>query len=367
MDVQDKSCNTTESLFGSWIPWGSSLSKLAEAEKRLFATFGAQILSRFIPIRFKGSEIYTVTIESVMEKKVEEPVVLMHGFGAGVAVWSANIASLAKHTTVHAFDLLGFGRSSRPRFSNDPTLAELEMVESIEDWRKSMGIEKMYLVAHSFGAYLASSYALEHPHRVKHLVLVDPWGFPEKVAPTEKQIAPYPWMVFIGGMLSFFNPLATLRVAGPYGPTIVKKLRPDLRLRYKSENPDDIYDYLYHCNAQKPTGETAFTGMSMPFGWAKRPMIKRFNGIDDTVPVTFIYGSKSWIDPGPAFDIQAQRNGYVDVQIIRGAGHHVYADAPSAFNDVVHSVVTGESRHSEGEEGEEENDAEPQPEEQLSS
>lgn len=90
----------------------------------------------------------------------------------------------------------------------------------------------------------------------------------------------------------------------------------------------------------------------------------RFNGIDDSVPVTFIYGSKSWIDPGPAFDIQAQRNGYVDVQvhrsgrnisqntniigclkIIRGAGHHVYADAPDAFNEVVCSIVNGEHAH----------------------
>ncbi|VDM73010.1 unnamed protein product, partial [Strongylus vulgaris] len=72
-----------------------------------------------------------------------------------------------------------------------------------------------------------------------------------------------------------------------------------------------------------------------------------FNGIDNSVPVTFIYGSKSWIDPGPAFDIQAQRNGYVDVQIIRGAGHHVYADSPIAFNKVLQSIVgqerTGQS------------------------
>ncbi|KHJ95261.1 hydrolase, alpha/beta domain protein [Oesophagostomum dentatum] len=335
---------------GSWLLWTrASLVKLAEAETRLFATFGAQIISRFIPIRFKGSEIYTVTTGPTQEKKSEEPVVLVHGFGAGVAVWCANITALAKHHTVHAFDLLGFGRSSRPRFSNDPTLAELEMVESIEDWRKSMGIEKMYLVAHSFGAYLASSYALEHPHRVKHLILVDPWGFPEKVAPTEKQITPYPWMIFIGGVLSQFNPLATLRAAGPYGPSIVKKLRPDLRHRYKSENPDDIYYYLYHCNAQNPTGETAFKSMTLPYGWAKRPMIKRFNGIDNSVPVTFIYGSKSWIDPGPAFDIQAQRNGYVDIQIIRGAGHHVYADSPQSFNDVVETIVNGQEITSQSE------------------
>ena len=95
----------------------------------------------------------------------------------------------------------------------------------------------------------------------------------------------------------------------------MKRLRPDLKLRYASDNPDDIYDYIYNCNARNPTGETAFKNMTLPYGWAKRPMVRRFNGIDENVPVTFIYGSKSWIDPGPAFDIQAERRGHVDVQV----------------------------------------------------
>uniref|UniRef100_A0A0K0D9G0 AB hydrolase-1 domain-containing protein n=1 Tax=Angiostrongylus cantonensis TaxID=6313 RepID=A0A0K0D9G0_ANGCA len=285
-------------------------------------------------------------MEATEKKKFNEPVVLVHGFGAGVAVWCANITALAKHHCVHAFDLLGFGRSSRPPFNSDPMLAELEMVESIERWRKAMRIKRMYLVAHSFGAYLASSYALKFPNRVKHLVLVDPWGFPEKATSLEKQVNPYPWLSVAGRILSHVNPLAALRFAGPlYGPVLVKILRPDLGSRYRSENEDDIYIYLYYCNSKNPTGETAFKKMTLPLGWAKRPMIKRFYGIDKNVPVTFIYGSRSWIDPASAFEIQTKRDG-VDVQVILGAGHHVYADSPAAFNDVIHSVITGDKNKS---------------------
>ncbi|CAJ0595743.1 unnamed protein product [Cylicocyclus nassatus] len=72
-----------------------------------------------------------------------------------------------------------------------------------------------------------------------------------------------------------------------------------------------------------------------------------FNGIEASVPVTFINESKSWIDPGPAFDIQSQRNGYVNVQIIRGAGPHVYADSPTSFNEVVQTIVNEQEKFSQ--------------------
>jgi len=44
------------------------------------------------------------------------PLVLLHGFGAGLGFWTANLQKLSKHHTVYAIDLMGFGKSSRPKF-----------------------------------------------------------------------------------------------------------------------------------------------------------------------------------------------------------------------------------------------------------
>lgn len=53
--------------------------------------------------------------------------------------------------------------------------------------------------------------------RVKHMVLVEPWGFPERPDPAEED-RPIPvWIRALGAMFSPFNPLAGLRLLGPLG------------------------------------------------------------------------------------------------------------------------------------------------------
>jgi pimeloyl-ACP methyl ester carboxylesterase len=97
---------------------------------------------------------------------------------AALGLWVLNVDSLARDRQVIAFDVLGFGCSSRPNFSSAAQEAEAKLVKSIELLANALGLVNFILLGHSMGGFLVSAYALQHADRVSHLVLADAWGFP---------------------------------------------------------------------------------------------------------------------------------------------------------------------------------------------
>lgn len=280
--------------------------------------------------------------EAVGDERV--PLVLVHGFASGVALWLLNLDDLAQDRPVYAFDLLGFGRSSRPRLSRDSLEAEYQFVQSMEEWRAQVGLDRFVLLGHSMGGFLAASYALRFPERVSHLVLADPWGFPERRLAARQALQLPSWVRVVSTLLSPFNPLAAVRIAGPWGPRLVEKIRPDIGRKYEHlvDDSQAIPRYIYHCNAQTPSGESAFKAMMTQYGWARHPMINRIGELHQGVPMTFIYGSRSWVDKQPGIQVQRLReDSEVDVEIIDGAGHHIFADKPDSFNEIVSKICRG--------------------------
>ena len=194
--------------------------------------------------------------------KDDIPLVMMHGMGAGIGIWSLNLDSLAKDRVVYAVDLPGFARSSRCNFSSDPEEVEEQYIVCIEQWRKALGLTKINILGHSFGGYLAACYSLKHPENLHRAILADPWGMTQ--VPTdlvERYNIPL-WMRMLFGVLKNFNPLWGLRLSGPIGPRVIPRIRPDLMKKFLclvgEENATLVSDYLFHCNAHNPTGEAAF-------------------------------------------------------------------------------------------------------------
>ncbi|XP_068999597.1 1-acylglycerol-3-phosphate O-acyltransferase ABHD5 [Embiotoca jacksoni] len=321
----------------SWCP--TSKSKLQAAEDMMLRGVDYAFTKQFIPIS-SSNLLWTLTVcsDSVKDKT---PMVLLHGFGGGVGLWAQNLDTLSRPRPVFALDLLGFGQSTRPLFSTDAQRAEDQFVESLEQWRAKVGLESMILLGHNLGGYLAVSYSIKYPGRVKYIILVEPWGFPEHPN-TEEADRPIPvWIKALGAMFTPFNTLAGLRLVGPLGPTLVQTLRPDLKRKFSSMfNDNTVSEYIYHLNVQTPSGETAFKNMTCPNGWAKRPMLLRMDQLQPEIPITIIYGSRSSIDSNSGSTIKEMRpHSHVEIIIVRGAGHYVYADQPGDFNHRVLQVT----------------------------
>ncbi|GFR71868.1 1-acylglycerol-3-phosphate O-acyltransferase ABHD5 [Elysia marginata] len=344
-----------KSLYHSWFKmrWTpASKGWLMFLDTTIRSHISHRNVGRMVPVTLanKVHEIWTVEVDG--DEQDTLPLVMLHGFGGGSNMFLNNIDDLAKERNVILIDLPGFGLSSRPNLRSkkqdgwwvDTTGDDIEhfYTEILERWFIKMGIQKCVLLGHSFGGYLCSSYCLKYTDRVKHLILADPWGFPTRPAAADMR----PFMrnrsiVLLAKLLSKMNIFTPVRILGPLGPHVFRWARGDLVLKFEDYfSESTISDYLYACNMWgSPSGEIGFSRLSLPFGWAKKPMVERAPNWDPKLDVTFICGARSWIDHNPAKEIKHMRHGmYVDVQVISGAGHHVYADRPLAFNSMVSMI-----------------------------
>jgi pimeloyl-ACP methyl ester carboxylesterase len=100
------------------------------------------------------------------------PLVCIPG-GPGQAVeYLGELGGLSDHRTLILLDNRGTGASPAPE---DPTTYRVDrLVQDIEALRGHLRLDRMDLFGHSASGGICLLYAAEHPHRLDHLVLVDP-------------------------------------------------------------------------------------------------------------------------------------------------------------------------------------------------
>lgn len=232
-------------LWTLWRWWFTN--PIASIEDEMFDRINVKHKREYVLINNGKIGLWTLSVNTHLEGT---PIVLIHGFCGGIGLWSHNVKGLSSKRALYAIDLLGFGRSSRPQFSNDPVQVEQELIDSIEEWRKAMNLEKIILIGHSFGGYLSSSYSLKYSERVEALILADPWGFTKRNLSLQLPIIA---RVFLK-LSELSTPLFIFRATGSFGLKLFQRFRPDFRRKFSSilGETDLIYNYLFYINQQVP-------------------------------------------------------------------------------------------------------------------
>ena len=104
---------------------------------------------------------------------------LVHGIGDSSDTWRPVFQQLAEHHTVIAPDLLGHGRSEKPR--GDYTVAGY--ANGMRDLLSILEVDRVTVVGHSLGGGVAAQFAYQFPERCERLVLVGSGGVGRTVSP----------------------------------------------------------------------------------------------------------------------------------------------------------------------------------------
>jgi pimeloyl-ACP methyl ester carboxylesterase len=144
--------------------------------------------------QWRGHNVYYV--QAGEKHPQRPPLLLVHGFGASTDHWRKNITGLCNDFQVFAIDLLGFGRSAKPKLQYSGDLWR----DQLHDFISEVIGEKAVVAGNSLGGYACLCVGAEYPDSVAGVVLLNsagPFSQPEAI---ESQIQPpqKPWQKLTG-------------------------------------------------------------------------------------------------------------------------------------------------------------------------
>ena len=105
-----------------------------------------------------------------------EPVVLLNGIMMSTASWKPFIECMTKHNTLVLVDFFDQGQSERMTESYDHSIQVALLDAVLEEVSAQIWYEKFAIMGISYGGEVAIQYALQHPARVRRLVLANTCG-----------------------------------------------------------------------------------------------------------------------------------------------------------------------------------------------
>ncbi|KAJ5934326.1 cardiolipin-specific deacylase [Penicillium verhagenii] len=290
--------------------------------------------SSMVELSGKDRALNEFSVERVGEE-ADQHLVMLHGYGAGLGFFYKNFEPLSrlKGWQLHALDMLGMGRSTRPPFKikakeREEAIREAEawFVDALEEWRIKRKIDRFTLLGHSLGGYMAVAYALKYPGHLNKLILASPVGIPEdpyavtadvaepsestlpnEVTQDQRDITASVPKTSDGSFISSrpqtqstsanqpprrtmpkwfaylweanISPFSIVRWTGPFGPRIVSGWTSRRFSHLPAEESKALHDYSYSIFSLRGSGEYALAYILAPGAFARSPLIHRIQGV----------------------------------------------------------------------------------------
>src|SRR5215213_11664143 len=108
-------------------------------------------------------------------KDKQKHILFIHGLGSSPIVWRDIPQALSEYFHTISIDLIGFGESDKPQLNYTISY----FAQFIKNFLTQIGIkdkDKIIIIGHSLGGYIAIEYAIENKTHIEKLVLIDSSG-----------------------------------------------------------------------------------------------------------------------------------------------------------------------------------------------
>lgn len=254
-------------------------------------------------------------------------ILLIHGIGDNSTTWTCIHAQLAQRFTVIAPDLLGHGKSDKPRA--DYSVAAY--ANGMRDLLSVLDIERVTIIGHSLGGGVAMQFAYQFPHLVDRLILVGAGGVTKDVNVVFR-LASLPMGAEALALLRLPMVLPAVQLAGrllglAIGSTAIGQDLPNV-LRILDDLPE-------------PTASSAFTRtLRAVVDWRGQivTMLDRCY-LTQAIPVLIIWGSRDVVVPVRHARMAHAAMPGSRLEIFEGSGHFPFHDDPARFLDLVQRFI----------------------------
>jgi pimeloyl-ACP methyl ester carboxylesterase len=119
---------------------------------------------------------------------------LLHGAYASVHAWEPWVDELGDEFRLISFDLPGFGLTGAVPGGD---YSRANMSRTLDQIMRLMKLERAIIVGHSMGGSVALQYALDHPQKIRGLILIGSSGMrrtPDEEVPSTFGLADISWL-----------------------------------------------------------------------------------------------------------------------------------------------------------------------------